>query len=39
MPGDSPTLKQDDIEELLRQAQVASGLVTESAPAPPVETM
>jgi flagellar motor switch protein FliN len=37
MPGDSPTLKQDDIEELLRQAQLASGLVTEPAPASPAE--
>jgi flagellar motor switch protein FliN/FliY len=26
MAGDSPTLKQEDIEELLRQAQMASGL-------------
>lgn len=25
MPGDSPTLRQEDIEELLRQAQLASG--------------
>jgi len=38
MPGDSPTLKQDDIEELLRQAQMASGLVTESAPAAPADS-
>jgi len=30
MPGDAPTLKQDDIEELLRQAQMASGLLTDS---------
>ena len=31
MPGDSPSLKQEDIEELLRQAQMASGLVPDSA--------
>jgi len=31
MAADSPTLKQDDIEELLRQAQMASGMVTEAA--------
>jgi flagellar motor switch protein FliN len=30
MPGDSPSLKQEDIEELLRQAQMASGLVPEA---------
>ena len=30
MPGDAPTLKQDDIEELLRQAQMASGLLTDA---------
>jgi flagellar motor switch protein FliN/FliY len=41
MAGDSPSLKQEDIEELLRQAQMASGLVPdgagalESAAAPP----
>src|SRR6476469_2355260 len=34
MPGDSPSLKQEDIEELLRQAQMASGLVPEGAAAP-----
>jgi flagellar motor switch protein FliN/FliY len=34
MAGDSPTLKQDDIEELLRQAQMASGLVPDAATAP-----
>ena len=33
MPGDSPTPRQDDIEELLRQAQMASGLATDPAPA------
>ena len=33
MPGDAPTLKQDDIEELLRQAQMASGLLTDAPPA------
>jgi len=33
MAADSPTLKQDDIEELLRQAQMASGMVTEAAAA------
>jgi flagellar motor switch protein FliN/FliY len=32
MPGDSPTVQQDDIEELLRQAQMASGLAPDSAP-------
>jgi flagellar motor switch protein FliN/FliY len=31
MAGESPTLKQDDIEELLRQAQMASGLAMEAA--------
>jgi flagellar motor switch protein FliN len=31
MAGESPSLKQDDIEELLRQAQMASGLVPEDA--------
>jgi flagellar motor switch protein FliN len=30
MPGDSPSLKQEDIEELLRQAQMASGLVPDA---------
>jgi flagellar motor switch protein FliN/FliY len=34
MAGDSPSLKQEDIEELLRQAQMASGLVPEGAAAP-----
>jgi flagellar motor switch protein FliN/FliY len=34
MAGESPSLKQDDIEELLRQAQLASGLAGESAPSP-----
>ena len=31
MSADSPTLKQDDIEELLRQAQMASGLVPDAS--------
>jgi flagellar motor switch protein FliN/FliY len=31
MAGDSPSLKQEDIEELLRQAQMASGLVPDGA--------
>jgi flagellar motor switch protein FliN len=31
MAGESPTLKQDDIEELLRQAQMASGLAMDAA--------
>ena len=34
MAGESPSLKQEDIEELLRQAQMASGLVPEGAPPP-----
>jgi flagellar motor switch protein FliN len=34
MADDSTSLKQDDIEELLRQAQMASGLVPDSATAP-----
>jgi len=34
MPGDSASLKQEDIEELLRQAQMASGLVPEGTAAP-----
>ena len=34
MAGESPTLKQEDIEELLKQAQMASGLVSEGATAP-----
>jgi flagellar motor switch protein FliN/FliY len=34
--GESPSLKQEDIEELLRQAQAASGLVPEGAAAPDV---
>ncbi len=33
MAGESPTLRQDDIEELLRQAQMAAGLTPEAAPA------
>src|SRR5262245_9060957 len=33
MAGDSPSLKQDDIEELLRQAHLASGLVPEGSAA------
>jgi flagellar motor switch protein FliN/FliY len=32
MAGESPTLRQDDIEELLRQAQMAAGLTPEAAP-------
>ena len=40
MASDAPTLKQDDIEELLRQAQMASGLMADAgvghaAAAPP----
>jgi flagellar motor switch protein FliN len=31
MAGESPSLKQEDIEDLLRQAQMASGLVPDSA--------
>jgi flagellar motor switch protein FliN/FliY len=31
MAGESPTLKQEDIEELLRQAQLASGMVNDAA--------
>jgi flagellar motor switch protein FliN/FliY len=34
MAGESPSLKQEDIEELLRQAQLASGLLPEGAAAP-----
>ena len=34
MAGESPTLKQEDIEELLRQAQLASGMVSDAASAP-----
>ena len=34
MAGESPSLKQEDIEELLRQAQLASGLIPEGAAAP-----
>jgi flagellar motor switch protein FliN len=34
MAGDSTPLKQDDIEELLRQAQLASGLDNDAAPTP-----
>src|SRR5882724_4426909 len=33
MAGESPSLKQEDIEELLRQAQMASGLVPEGSAA------
>lgn len=33
MAGESPSLKQEEIEELLRQAQMASGLVPEGAAA------
>lgn len=33
MAGDSPTLRQEDIEELLRQAQMAAGLAPETTPA------
>lgn len=36
MAGESPTLKQEDIEELLRQAQLASGMVSDAAPTPDV---
>lgn len=36
MAGDSPTLKQEDIEELLRQAQLASGAAQEGAAGDPV---
>lgn len=32
MAGDSPTPRQEDIEELLRQAQMAAGLAPETAP-------
>jgi flagellar motor switch protein FliN/FliY len=35
MPGDAPSLKQEDIEELLRQAQMASGLVPDATLAAP----
>lgn len=34
MAGESPTLKQEDIEELLRQAQLASGVMSEAAQTP-----
>src|SRR5262249_26481752 len=34
MAGDSPSLRQEDIEELLRQAQMASGLVPDGSTAP-----
>jgi flagellar motor switch protein FliN/FliY len=33
MAGESPSARPDDIEELLRQAQAAAGVVPESAPA------
>jgi flagellar motor switch protein FliN/FliY len=36
MAGDSPTPRQEDIEDLLRQAQMAAGLAPETAPAAPV---
>jgi flagellar motor switch protein FliN len=32
MAGDSPTPRQEDLEELLRQAQMAAGLAPETAP-------
>jgi flagellar motor switch protein FliN/FliY len=32
MAGESPSLRQDDIEDLLRQAQLAAGVATESTP-------
>ena len=35
MPDDSPALKQGDIEELLRQAQMASGVVPDGSAAQP----
>ncbi len=35
MAGDSPTIRQDDIEELLRQAQMAAGLAPETTPVEP----
>jgi flagellar motor switch protein FliN len=35
MPDDSPSLKQGDIEELLRQAQMASGLVPDASAGQP----
>jgi flagellar motor switch protein FliN len=38
MAGESPNLKQDDVEELLRQAQLASGLVPDGATTPDVVT-
>jgi flagellar motor switch protein FliN len=38
MAGESPNLKQDDVEELLRQAQLASGLVPDGAATPDVVT-
>jgi flagellar motor switch protein FliN/FliY len=39
MAGEQPTAKQDDIEELLRQAQMASGLMPDGAsPESPVAT-
>jgi flagellar motor switch protein FliN/FliY len=34
MAGDSPTLRQEDIEELLRQAQMAAGVTPETTAAP-----
>src|SRR5262245_36434935 len=34
MAGESPSLRQEDIEELLRQAQMASGLAPEGSGAP-----
>jgi flagellar motor switch protein FliN len=38
MPGDSQSQNQDDIEELLRQAQMASGLVGDAGSGPPPRT-
>lgn len=35
MAGESPNLRQDDIEELLRQAQMAAGVVPDAAPPEP----
>jgi flagellar motor switch protein FliN/FliY len=34
MAGDSPTLRQEDIEELLRQAQMAAGVMPEATATP-----
>src|SRR5256885_633232 len=38
MADESPTLKQDDIEDLLRQAQMASGVTPDSATSPDAAT-